>query len=100
NRMEELSRRISMAIQEQVQGIYLYSEGLQEDNDSIRKLNDTALTEGEAAGAVVAFVEETGELIEANAAKSSGIMADIEAIAQLTFRLEEEMAEFRNSRRG
>jgi len=99
NRMEGLSRRISLAVQEQVQGIYLYSAGLQEDNDSITKLNETAIAEGEAAGAVVAFVEETGELIEANAAKSSGIMADIEAIAQLTFRLEEEMAEFRHSRK-
>lgn len=97
-RMEELSSRISRAIQEQVQGIQLYSQGLHEDNENIRKLNETALAEGKSAGAVVAFVEETGELIEANAAKSSGIMADIEAIAQMTLRLEEEMAEFRNSR--
>jgi methyl-accepting chemotaxis protein len=99
-RMEGLSTRISTAIKEQVQGIDLYSQGLQNDNDNIRKLKETALTEGKAAGAVVAFVEETGELIEANAAKSSGIMADIEAIAKLTLRLEEEMAEFRTSRKG
>jgi methyl-accepting chemotaxis protein len=99
-RMEELSKRISTAIQEQVQGIDLYSQGLQKDNENIGKLNETALAEGEAAGAVVAFVEETGVLIEANAAKSSGIMADIEAIAKLTLHLEEEMAEFRTSRKG
>lgn len=97
-RMEELARRISTAIQDRVQGIDLYSQGLQKDNDNIRKLNETALAEGESAGAVVAFVEETGALVEANAAKSSGIMADIEAIAKLTLRLEEELAEFRNPR--
>ena len=98
-RMEELSGRISVAIQEQVQGIHLYSQGLQKDDGNIRNLNETALAEGEAAVAVVSFVEETGDLIEANAARSSGIVADIEAIAQLTLRLEKEMAEFRNSRR-
>jgi methyl-accepting chemotaxis protein len=98
-RMEDLAHRISKAIQEQVQGIQLYTQGLHEDNENIRKLSAMAVAEGEAAGAVVDFVKETGGVIEVNAAKSSDIMSDIEAIAQLTFRLEEEMAEFRGSRR-
>jgi methyl-accepting chemotaxis protein len=98
-RMEELSARIATAIRDQVRGIQLYTEGLQKDNDNIRKLTTTALAEGERAGKVVAFVEETGVLIEANADKSSGIVADIEAIAQMTLRLKEEMAGFRNSQR-
>jgi methyl-accepting chemotaxis protein len=97
-RMEDLSRQISTAIQEQVQGIKHYTQGLHEDNENIRKLNEMALAEGVSAGTVVAFVEETGRLIEANAAKSSGIMADIGAIAQLTYCLEEEIAEFKSSR--
>lgn len=91
-------KQVTRAVQDQVQGIDLYSQGLQKDNDNLRKLNETALAEGESAGAVVAFVEETGALIEANAAKSSGIMAGIEAIAKLTLRPEEELAEFRNPR--
>lgn len=94
-RMEELSKRISIAIQEQVKGIHLYTQGLHDDNENIRRLNKTALAEGESAGAVVAFVEETGTLIETNAAKSSEIMADIEAVAHLTYRLKQEMAEFK-----
>lgn len=98
-RMEDLSKRISIAIQEQVRGIQLYTHGLHEDNENIRKLSDTALAEGENAGEVVAFVEETGALIEVNAAKSSGIMADIEAIANLTYRLKKEMSEFKHDRK-
>lgn len=99
-RMEELSDRVAAAIQEQVRGIHLFSQGVQKDNDNIRELSETSLAEGEAAGAVVAFVEEAGALIETNADKASGIMADIEAVAQLTLRLKEEMAEFRSAKRG
>lgn len=99
-RMEELSQRISVAIQEQVKGIQLYTQGLHEDNESIRKLNETAIAEGENAGAVVEFVEETRGLIEANAVRSSNIMSDIDAIAHLTFRLKQEMSEFKSNSKG
>lgn len=94
-RMEELSRRISLAIAEQVRGVQLFGEGIHDTNESIGKLRQSATAEGTAAGEVVAFVRETGGLIETNAAKAGGIMADINAIAQLTLRLQEEMAVFR-----
>ncbi|HZV82057.1 MAG TPA: methyl-accepting chemotaxis protein [Geobacteraceae bacterium] len=94
-RMRDLSDRISSAIEEQVRGNLAFINGVKEDNRMIRTLQETAVSQGEVAEGVVVFVRDTGALIEANADRASGICDEIEAIARLTARLNEEIGTFR-----
>lgn len=94
-RMCDLSERISVAIEEQVRGNQAFIVGVKEDNLMIRTLQETAAIQGDAADGVAGFVSGTGELIEANADRSSSICAEIEAIATLTALLNEEISAFR-----
>lgn len=94
-RMHELSAHITSAIAEQVQGNRIFMSGVKQDNSMIQKLQETATVQGDAADGVAVFVRDTGKLIETNSDRASGICEEIEAIAQLTALLNEEMADFR-----
>ncbi|HEY5973479.1 MAG TPA: methyl-accepting chemotaxis protein [Geobacteraceae bacterium] len=95
-RMRELSEQVSTAMQEQAKGNHLYQQGVVEDNERITRLHETAVTEETSAGKMVAFVQDTEVLVEANATQASAIAQEIEAVAKLTSRLEAEIAAFRH----
>ncbi|MBI1921368.1 MAG: methyl-accepting chemotaxis protein [Geobacter sp.] len=94
-RMRQLAQKITTSIQELARGNHHYLQSVHEDNEKVQGLRATSLEQMKTGEGVAAFVRETGGLIENNTESSRQIMEDIASIAELTARLEQEMAAFR-----
>lgn len=94
-KMRNLSAHITTSIEEQLRGNQTFIRGVKQDNSMIKELQETAIIQGDAAEDVAVFVHDTGDLIEANAKRANDIREEIESIARLTVRLNEELADFR-----
>lgn len=94
-RMRLLTQKITTSIQELARGNHHYLQSVHEDNVKVQGLRATSLEQMKTGEGVAAFVRETGGLIENNTESSRRIMEDIASIAELTARLDQEMAAFR-----
>lgn len=92
--MRLLSQKITTSIHELARGNRQYLESVHDDNVKVQGLRATSLEQMKTGEGVAAFVRETGGLIESNAGSSRRITEDILSIAELTVKLEQEMALF------
>jgi len=92
--LDDLARRISTSSEDQARGNRLYLASVQEDSEKAKRLKDDSLCQLNAADEVKGFLAQAGALIESNAEDASQMAARIEAIAELTEQLKQELAPF------
>ena len=94
--MRLLSQKITNSTQEQSRGNRLYLKSVLEDNDKVKKLRDTSIQQIMMGDVLLNYVREAGRLIESNAALAKQNMEEIEAITDLSAKLQKELNPFKS----
>jgi len=81
--LRSVSEAMTATLQEMAENNRQYLQHVVADSDRVKELRNTSEAQLVAAKGVVAFVRETGGLIETNAAEAALIVHDIEAIVEL-----------------
>jgi methyl-accepting chemotaxis protein len=92
--MRALSQRITTSTQEQARGNRLYLKSVLEDNERVKDLRETSVQQIMMGDVVINDVRASTSLIEANAAETERIIAEIEVASGLIERLQRELAPF------
>ncbi|HEY6007636.1 MAG TPA: methyl-accepting chemotaxis protein [Geobacteraceae bacterium] len=92
--MRDLSQKITSSTQEQSRGNRLYLKSVLEDNGRVKNLRETSIQQIMMADVVMNDVRASSNLIEANAAETQRIIAEIAVASGLIERLQLELAPF------
>jgi methyl-accepting chemotaxis protein len=92
--MRDLSRKVIVSTQEQTKGTHLYLQSVIEDNDKMKRLRNIAIEQLRLSENLRICIGDSGILIQENVRSSKEIAEQIDALAQSTERLQQELSPF------